>query len=230
MPGRFKKIRIVVFASVVFAAFVYFNNASWLADPIAERPHLVAHRGLAQAYSREGLTGKTCTATRMIPTGHDRLENPLPSMAAAFELGADAVELDVHRTTDDRFAVFHDWTLDCRTDGSGVTHEHTLSELQRLDVGYGYTADGGKTFPFRDTGVGMMPSLEQVLDTFPDRALVIDMKTNDAEDGVLLGDYGGEGFSSGFDNPQRARELPEDYSGGIWTDRIDLLGPALRSR
>ena len=31
------------------------------------------------------------------------------------------IEIDVHPTTDGQFAVFHDWTLDCRTNGAGVT-------------------------------------------------------------------------------------------------------------
>ena len=34
-----------------------------------------------------------------------------------------------------------------------------LEELQRLDVGYGYTSDGGETFPFRGSGVGLDVSL-----------------------------------------------------------------------
>ena len=46
---------------------------------------------------------------------------------------------------------------------------------------------------------------------------------------VLIGDYGGEGFSQGFDDPDRLTELPADYAGGIWTDRIDLIGPAVRA-
>ena len=37
-------------------------------------------------------------------------------MRAAFAAGADIVELDIHPTTDGQFAVFHDWTLDCRTE------------------------------------------------------------------------------------------------------------------
>ena len=36
-------------------------------------------------------------------------------MRAAFAAGADIVEFDVHPTSDGQFAVFHDWTLDCRT-------------------------------------------------------------------------------------------------------------------
>jgi glycerophosphoryl diester phosphodiesterase len=36
-------------------------------------------------------------------------------MRAAFDLGADIVELDVHPTVDGSFVVFHDWTVECRT-------------------------------------------------------------------------------------------------------------------
>ena len=46
---------------------------------------------------------------------------------------------------------------------------------------------------------------------------------------VLIGVYGGEGFSRGFDDPDRLAELPPRYSGGIWTDNIDLIGPAVRA-
>jgi glycerophosphoryl diester phosphodiesterase len=82
--------------------------------------------------------------------------------------------------------VFHDWTLDCRTDGKGVTREHTLVELKALDIGYGYTADGGKTFPFRGKGVGLLPSLDEVLAAFPDRRFLIDIKGNDPAEGEKL--------------------------------------------
>ncbi len=43
-------------------------------------------------------------------------------------------------------------------------------ELQALDIGYGYTADGGKTFPFRGKGINLMPTLDEVLNHFPDRS------------------------------------------------------------
>ena len=38
-----------------------------------------------------------------------------------------------------------------------------MAQLKKLDVGHGYTADGGRTFPFRGKGVGLMPSLAEVL-------------------------------------------------------------------
>ena len=99
----------------------------------------------------------------MLPPSHDYLENTIESMRAGFAAGADIVELDVHPTTDGEFAVFHDWTLDCRTDGQGVTREHSMAYLKKLDIGHGYTADGGKTFPFRGKGIGLMPTLAEVL-------------------------------------------------------------------
>ena len=101
----------------------------------------------------------------MLPPEHPYLENTIDGFRAAFSDGADIIEFDVQPTTDGQFVVFHDWTLDCRTNGSGVTREHALAELRPLDLGYGYTADGGKTFPFRGKGVGLMPTLDQVLAT-----------------------------------------------------------------
>src|SRR5262245_41934413 len=122
----------------------------------------------------------------MLPPTHDYLENTLPSMRASFDAGADIVELDVHPTTDGDFAVFHDWTLDCRTDGRGVTRDHAMAELKLLDIGYGYTADGGKTFPFRGKAIGIMPTLGEVLAAFPDKRLLINVKSRDPLEGEKL--------------------------------------------
>ena len=37
----------------------------------------------------------------------------------------------------------------------------------------------------------------------------------------------GQGFSEGIDSPALLERLPPGYSGGIWTDAIDLIAPAL---
>lgn len=155
--SRIVKRSVLIIFGAVFA--LYLSNASFLAHPIGSQPVLVAHRGLAQDFDRTDLTNETCTAARMLPTPHDYLENTIASMQAAFAYGADFVEFDVHPTTDGHFAVFHDWTVDCRTNGTGVTREHTLASLQSLDIGHGYTSDGGETYPFRGKGTGLMPSL-----------------------------------------------------------------------
>jgi glycerophosphoryl diester phosphodiesterase len=167
---------------------VFANNTNAFRAPSGRRPTILAHRGLAQEYDRTDLQGDTCTAARMLPPRHPYLENTIAGIDAAFRAGADMVEIDVHPTTDGEFAVFHDWTLDCRTDGHGVTREHTLAELQALDVGYGYTADGGHTHPFRGKGA-RMPSLREVLAAFPDRRFLINVKSGEASEGELLAAY-----------------------------------------
>jgi len=168
-------------------AALYLFNASWrVAPPEGFELELIAHRGVHQTYHREGLDATTCTAERIDPPTHRHLENTLPSMAAAFAAGASIVELDVHPTTDGHFAVFHDWTIDCRTEGHGVTREQTLVHLQSLDIGHGYTADGGKSFPFRGQGVGLMPELGQVLEAFPEGRFLVNFKSREAREGDML--------------------------------------------
>jgi glycerophosphoryl diester phosphodiesterase len=178
--------RIGLALVLILAALVYLNNTNVLHTPVAGRPVLLAHRGLHQTFPAEGLKGDTCTAERILPPEHGYLENTLSSMQAAFAAGADIVELDVQPTADGDFAVFHDWSLDCRTDAKGVTRERTMADLKALDIGYGYTADGGKTYPFRGKGIGLMPSLDDVLAAFPGRRLLIDIKSNDPADGEAL--------------------------------------------
>jgi glycerophosphoryl diester phosphodiesterase len=181
-----KKIILTV---LVLLVLIFLNNTSLFTKTHDKTPWLLAHRGLGQTFSMDGITGETCTAKRIYPPEHPYLENTITSMEAAFSLGANIVELDVHPTTDGQFAVFHDWTLDCRTDGTGVTREHTMAELKSLDIGYGYTADNGKTYPFRGKGVGLMPTLSEVLAHFPKRAFLINIKSNDPVEGRKLAEY-----------------------------------------
>ncbi|MBW8724568.1 MAG: hypothetical protein JF625_05355 [Inquilinus limosus] len=217
-----KRLLAVLLALGVFAGGVFVANSSWLYGAPGGPPTLLAHRGLAQGYSREGLANDTCTASRMLPPEHPWLENTIASMRAAFDLGADSVELDIHPTTDGRFAVFHDWTVDCRTEGHGVTREHSLAELQALDIGYGYTADGGKTFPFRGKGVGLMPSLDQVLEAFPGRRFLLNVKSNDPAEGELLA-----GYLAAL--PEDRRDLLSAYGGDRPIAVLRQRLPAFRS-
>jgi glycerophosphoryl diester phosphodiesterase len=179
-------LRRILIAVLVVGSAVYVYNASWRVAPPEGSVELIAHRGVHQTFSRENLTNDTCTAERMDPPTHAYLENTLPSMQAAFAAGADIVELDVHPTTDGQFAVMHDWTVDCRTEGSGETRSHNMAYLRALDIGYGYTADGGQTFPFRGKGTGMMPELKEVLAAFPDRRFLVNYKSNEAREGDML--------------------------------------------
>ncbi|HTN97178.1 MAG TPA: glycerophosphodiester phosphodiesterase family protein [Nordella sp.] len=183
-----KFLRWAFVAAIGLALFIFLNNTNLITPDDDGKPTLLAHRGIAQRYSPEGIDNDTCTAARILPPQNDYLENTIAAMKAAYDAGADMVEFDVHPTRDGQFAVFHDWTLDCRTNGTGVTREHSMAELKALDIGYGYTADGGKTYPFRGKGVGLMPTLAEVLGTFPDRQLMINVKSNDPKEGELLAD------------------------------------------
>ena len=50
-----RALLIGCWVALVFAAFVYLNNASFLAAPRDGRPALLAHRGLHQTFPAEGL-------------------------------------------------------------------------------------------------------------------------------------------------------------------------------
>lgn len=212
-------------AGVLLGA-LYLWNASWLAPAQTGETRLIAHRGMHQNFDLAGIANDTCTATRIREPIVPEIENTIPAMQGAFAAGADLVELDVHPTTDGRFAVFHDWTLDCRTEGTGETRSHDMAYLKTLDVGYGYTADGGKTFPLRGTGIGMLPELSEVLEAIPDGHFIVNFKSNEAREGDMLhafvaahphweaaiwGAYGGDAPTL------RARELLPDLAA--WSRR-----------
>ena len=117
------------------------------------------------------------------------VENTIDSMKVAFEYGADVVELDIQLTKDKKLAVFHDYDLSMRTEGTGSVGDWTMEDLNTLDVGYRYTADGGETFPFRGKGTGLMPEFTEVLEAFPDKELLIHMNHGDAETAEVLWEY-----------------------------------------
>ncbi|WP_242601406.1 glycerophosphodiester phosphodiesterase family protein [Pseudaestuariivita atlantica] len=168
----------------VVAGVWALNTSLWL--PKADgQARLIAHRGVHQTYAGPPPGPETCTATPIEPATHGLIENTIPSMRAAFEAGADVVELDVHRTPDGVLAVFHDWTLDCRTDGSGQTNKTPWTVLKTLDMGHGYSLDG-VTFPLRGSGIGAMPRLEEVFDTFPEGRFLVNFKSNRGSEGKAL--------------------------------------------
>ncbi|OHV76706.1 glycerophosphodiester phosphodiesterase family protein [Rhizobium sp. LCM 4573] len=181
------KWKVILAVPAVAALALWAGNTSLFSRfPEDEPLRLIAHRGQHQLFDRTDLASDTCTANRMLPPTHGFLENTIPSMRAAFDAGADVVELDVHLTPDKQFAVFHDWTLDCRTNGTGVTEETPMTDLKALDIGYGYTADGGATFPFRGQGVGLMPTLPEVFRALPEGRFLVNFKSRRTEEGEAL--------------------------------------------
>jgi glycerophosphoryl diester phosphodiesterase len=126
---------------------------------LAGAPLLIAHRGGA------GLAP----------------ENTLAAFHQAIgDWGADMIELDVHATADGECVVIHDPTVDRTTDGTGRVDQMTLEELRRLDAGYRFTPDGGKSYPFRGQGV-RIPTIGEVLEALPETRLTIEVKVGAAQ-------------------------------------------------
>ena len=180
------RLRLAAFALAALLLALTIFNASWLAPKPVGALRLIAHRGVAQQFDHRGIDRDTCTATRIEPPVHDRLENTARSIEDAVQQGADIVEVDIARTRDGRIALFHDWTLDCRTDGRGNVRDKTLAELQSLDPGFGYSADGGRTFPLRGLGRDRIPSLEEGLSAAPNTPLLFNFKSRNPPEADLL--------------------------------------------
>jgi glycerophosphoryl diester phosphodiesterase len=184
-----KSKRITLIIIILLVAGIWLNNTSIFIKSQNSSPKLLAHRGLSQTFDLDNVEWDTNTAEIIHEPEHEYLENTIGSMEAAFSYGADLVELDIKLTKDNKLAVFHDYLLEYRTDGTGEIEDFTMEELKKLDIGYGYTADGGKTYPFRGKGIGMMPTIEEVIEAFPDKELLIHVKANDEEIGKVLLSY-----------------------------------------
>ncbi|MGE5723449.1 MAG: glycerophosphodiester phosphodiesterase family protein [Sphingomonadales bacterium] len=159
-------------------------NASWLAASPGGKLILVAQRGVAQPVD-PGAARAGCSANIREPTDMF-IENSLFSIDNAIRFGADAIAIDAQPSADGQIVLFRDSRLDCRTNGSGPVSARTLAELKTLDIGYGYTADGGRTFPLRGRGVGGMPSLEQVLTRFRGAILILNLAGDDPHTADLV--------------------------------------------
>ncbi|MBI4356043.1 MAG: glycerophosphodiester phosphodiesterase [Candidatus Omnitrophica bacterium] len=110
------------------------------------RPLCIAHRG----------------ASRSAP------ENTLPAFHRALRDGADAIELDVRLTRDERVVVVHDERLERTTNGGGWVHRHTRRQLSALDAGVWFAP------AYRGTRI---PTLTEVLRLVHGRAtLHIELK------------------------------------------------------
>ena len=146
----------------------------------------------------------------------------MPSFELAVEQGADAIELDVHRTSDGQLAVIHDATLERTTDLVGTVAEMSMDALRSADAGYRFGTDDG-AFPYRGHGL-RIPTLPEVLDWLPEgTGLVVELKSREAVDAtvVALRDsrVAGAGLVTiiSFDEQaiERVRELDESLPTGL---------------
>ncbi len=112
---------------------------------VDSRPLVIAHRGVST----------------------EAPENTLAAFRRALEIGVDAVETDVHLSSDGELVVLHESTLDRTTDGHGLVKEHSLAALRRLDA--------GRWFDERFAGE-RIPTLEEALDVLRPVRVIVEIK------------------------------------------------------
>lgn len=106
-------------------------------------------------------------------------ENTVESFEWAYTHGAQAIEIDVHTTSDGKLAVIHDGTTGAYSNQNLTVANSTLAQLQKLPLYIGSTY----SYDYH------IPSLEEVLTAFSgeeykDKAIVIEIKDNLHNTGV----------------------------------------------
>jgi glycerophosphoryl diester phosphodiesterase len=112
-------------------------------------------------------------------------ENTMEAFRLGVEAGADAIELDVHRTADGQLAVIHDEHLDRTTDRSGAVAGLTMEEVRQADAGARFSRPDDSGFPYAHRGL-RVPTLPEVLEWLPDGiGLIVEIKARAASDAVV---------------------------------------------
>jgi glycerophosphoryl diester phosphodiesterase len=105
-------------------------------------------------------------------------ENTLPAFARALEQGAAILETDVHATRDGVVVVYHDERVERTTDGAGAIAELSFAELRALDAGHRFSPDGGRSFPYRGSGL-RIATFAEALEAFPGARFNVEIKRDD---------------------------------------------------
>jgi len=162
-----KWLGITILLTLAVFAVIYFYLAFQTGTKAADRQVFIQQKERVLVFAHRGGGG-------LIP------ENTLPAFIYSSNLGADVLELDIHRTSDGELVVIHDRTVDRTTVGRGKVSEMTLAELRTLDAGAQFTTDGGKTYPFRGKGF-KIPTLREIFDALPNNIFNIEPKRQGSE-------------------------------------------------
>lgn len=116
-------------------------------------------------------------------------EHTFLSFRNAIAAGAEALELDVRLTRDNRLMIIHDETLERTTNGSGYVRDNYFIDLEKLNAGYKFLIDGKKqVYPSLKEDDLRIPSLSQLFNEFPKCRFNIDIKQNDKKTCEILWD------------------------------------------
>ncbi|MCP4156350.1 MAG: glycerophosphodiester phosphodiesterase [bacterium] len=108
-------------------------------------------------------------------------ENTMLAFQEAVKLGCLYIETDLHVTKDNVIVTFHDDLLQRLTNGSGCINEWSYEDLQNLDAAYYFNPK--ENFPLRNKNI-KIPSLEMVMNTFPNVMFNLDLKQKGIEETV----------------------------------------------
>ena len=114
-------------------------------------------------------------------------ENSKPAFHSALDMGTDVIETDIRITKDKKLIIFHDKTVERTTNGTGLVSEKTLKEMKNLNIGYQFTPDNGKTFPYRRKNLKVMELNEFFEEFFPLNTYInIEIKDDSIEAAEIL--------------------------------------------
>ena len=155
-------------------------------------------------------------------------ENTMPAYRAAYEAGADFIEVDVRTTADGKLVIMHNDTVDARTNGVGAVKDMTFEQIRALDAGI-------KSGPqFARTKV---PTFDEVLEFAHDKiGVYVDTKRASAADIVAALErhkmqdhvvvYGGFEFLKQLAALRpKIRVMPESVSVAVVGKLIEALKP-----
>lgn len=154
----------IVVAAVSFVVAVSTSTASAAQVPEQSEPKRGVSVSVEYAFSERPLIAVAHRGA----SGHAP-ENTLASLDAADRLGAETVEFDVQRTSDDVLVLMHDTTLERTTDvvkvfpdrGSYRVADFTMAEIRRLDAGSWFDpAFEGETVPTFEEALDRLEELD----------------------------------------------------------------------
>jgi glycerophosphoryl diester phosphodiesterase len=94
--------------------------------------------------------------------------------------GADALDTDMLATSDGQLVLYHDETLDFRSNCTGLVSSRTYNDIyQNCNIAYDWSPDSGTTFPYRtstDPNATKIVKVSELLDAFPNDRISIEIK------------------------------------------------------
>jgi glycerophosphoryl diester phosphodiesterase len=121
------------------------------------RPWVIAHGGAKQLFP----------------------ENTMMAFEGSYNIGVDALEMDIKITSDDILVCHHDHDIDRMSDGTGMLNDFTLEALKAFNFGDGFKDLDGN-YPYRDTIIEICV-LEDVFERFPDSYFVVEIKDREEQ-------------------------------------------------